>query len=312
MIVVIGSINLDLIATVDRLPVPGETVPGSAFATAPGGKGANQALAARRAGADVRMVGAVGRDSFASDALVLLDRAGVDLSGVARCDGPTGTALIMVDADGENIIAVVPGANASVTPQEVFGAGMRAGDHVLLQQEVPAEAVRAALAAARRAGAVSILNIAPFRGATVELADQADLVVANETEFDRYCGLQGVGGDGREARMRGFAEATSRTIVVTLGGEGAAAASGNIFLRVPALPVKPLDTVGAGDTFCGYLAAGLDAGMELDAALRLASAAGSLACTKAGAQPAIPSRGEVERAMSGGSGGTMRLSGEGQ
>ncbi|MBE0693432.1 MAG: ribokinase, partial [Aquamicrobium sp.] len=149
MITVIGSINLDLIATVDRLPKPGETVPGSSFATAAGGKGANQALAAARAGAGVRMIGAVGADAFAGEALSLLEKGGVDLSGVARAGEPTGTALILVGGDGENMIAVVPGSNGTVGAAAVDTLRFAKGEHLLLQHEIPLATVDRALDAAR-------------------------------------------------------------------------------------------------------------------------------------------------------------------
>ncbi|MDP3899023.1 MAG: PfkB family carbohydrate kinase, partial [Mesorhizobium sp.] len=170
MITVIGSINLDLIAAVERLPAPGETVPGSRFQTAAGGKGANQALAARRAGSAVRMVGAVGRDAFAPQALELLTDGGVELSLVAESSEPTGTALILVDANGENMIAVVPGANGTVDRARLAELSFVAGDHVLLQQEIPLDTVDAALTAVREAGGISILNIAPFRAESVGFA----------------------------------------------------------------------------------------------------------------------------------------------
>lgn len=297
MIVVVGSINLDLIANVERLPGPGETVPGSAFATAPGGKGANQALAARRAGADVRMVGAVGHDAFAPEALALLEKAGVDLSAVRRADGPTGTALILVGADGENMIAVVPGANGLVAVAGLATVGIGKGDHVLLQHEIPLETVAAALGKAREAGAVSILNTAPFHESAASLLPRADYVVANETEFDLYADALGLAAGDRQSRMRAFAEKTGGVVVVTLGADGVLAAGAGMELSVPALPIKPVDTVGAGDTLCGYLAAGLDAGLELPDVLRRAAAAGSLACLKPGAQPSIPVAGEVEAAL---------------
>ncbi len=154
MITVFGSINMDLIATTDRLPKPGETVAGNGFATAAGGKGANQALAAQRAGRVVHMVGAVGKDDFAAPALALLDQAGTQLSGVKHVDGPTGTALILVGGDGENMIAVVPGANGTLTAADADRAldAMREGDILVLQLEVPGSAVEHALAAARRKG----------------------------------------------------------------------------------------------------------------------------------------------------------------
>lgn len=297
MIIVVGSINLDLIANVERLPGPGETVPGSAFATAPGGKGANQALAACRAGADVRMVGAVGTDAFAGEALALLSDAGVDVSTVRRVGTATGTALILVDADGENMIAVVPGANGLVSEKDVAGAGINGGDHVLLQHEVPLETVAAALGRARSSGAVSILNTAPFQASAASLLPRADYVVANETEFDLYADALRLAGSNRKDRMRAFAEKTGHVLVVTLGDEGVMAATPDEEFSVPALKITAVDTVGAGDTFCGYLAAGLDKGLPLDEALRRAAAAGSLACVKPGAQPSIPMDSEVEAAL---------------
>lgn len=297
MIIVIGSINLDLIANVDRLPAPGETVHGSGFATAPGGKGANQALAAARAGVAVRMVGAVGKDSFAAEALALLRDGKVDLSGVAETFASTGTALIMVGDDGENIIAVVPGANGSVLPGDLSKAFLRKGDVVLLQHEIPLQTVSAALEAARGAGAVTVLNTAPFSRDAAAFLGKADYVVANETEFDLYAEAMSLKGADRPARMRDFAAQTGRTIVVTLGGDGVLAATPTDFLQVAALKITPVDTVGAGDTFCGYLAAGLSTGLALEQALARAAAAGSLACLKPGAQPAIPLAADVEQAM---------------
>jgi len=297
MIIVVGSINLDLIATVDRLPGPGETVPGSGFSTAPGGKGANQALAAARAGAQVRMVGAVGKDNFAADALDCLKNAMIDLSGVGETHASTGTALILVGADGENMIAVVPGANASVLPGDLSKAFMKKGDVVLLQHEIPLATVAAALDMAREAGAVSILNTAPFQAEAAELLAKADVIVANETEFDLYGKALSLDGSDRPARIAAFARRTGRTIIVTLGSEGVMAATRDDFLQVPSLPITPVDTVGAGDTFCGYLAASLGAGLGLEDALRRAVVAGALACLKPGAQPAIPLAKEVEEAL---------------
>lgn len=301
MIIVVGSINLDLIATVDRLPDPGETVPGSGFSTAPGGKGANQALAAARAGAQVRMVGAVGKDGFAGEALACLKEGRIDLSGVGEVHASTGTALILVGGDGENMIAVVPGANASVLPGDLSKAFVKKGDVVLLQHEIPLETVATALDAARDAGAVSVLNTAPFRSEAADLLAKADYVVANETEFDLYVEALSLSGRDRAARMRAFAQNTGRTVIVTLGGEGAVAAASDEFLQVPSLKIVPVDTVGAGDTFCGYLAAGLSAGLTLEQALRRATAAGALACLKPGAQPAIPLAKDVDAALAGAS-----------
>ena len=297
MITIIGSINLDLIARVERLPAPGETVPGQGFSTAPGGKGANQALAARQAGAAARMVGAVGKDAFASEALSLLADAGVDLASVKEIGAPTGTAMILVGGDGENMIAVIPGANGEVSRQDVEAAGLRRGDLVLLQHEIPLSTVEAALSAARAAGAVSLLNTAPFHAEAAGFLALADYVIANETEFDLYAAELALEGVDREEKMRAFARKTGRSLVVTLGAKGVLAATTRDLLHVPAPSITPVDTVGAGDTFCGYFAAGLAEGLELEAALRKAAVAGALACLKPGAQPAIPMRAEVDERM---------------
>ena len=297
MIVVVGSINLDMITTVERLPGPGETVRGSSFATAAGGKGANQALAARRAGASVHMIGAVGRDGFAAEALSCLRDGQVDLSGVAEIHAATGTAAILVDAAGENMIAVTAGANDSVLPGDLEKASLKPGDIVLLQLETPLRTVEAALEAARAAGAVSILNTAPYRDEARSCLEKADYIIANETEFDLDCALLGLGGGERTQRMRAFAAKTGHTVVVTLGAEGVLAATPDAFHRVPALKITPVDTVGAGDTFCGYFAAALADGLPLETALRRAAVAGSLACLKPGAQPAIPHAAEVDAAL---------------
>ncbi|WP_295813400.1 ribokinase [uncultured Nitratireductor sp.] len=298
MIVIIGSINLDLIATVHRLPKPGETVPGDTFVTAPGGKGANQALAAQRAGARTRIVGAVGNDPFAVEALALLKAAGIDLGAVHEAKSATGTAHILVDREGENTIAVVPGANGEMLPGHVAQAALAAGNHVLLQLEIPMETVEAAIEAARKAEAISILNTAPYRREAASLLTKVDYVVANETEFDLYADALGLKGRHRRARMEAFAAKTGHTIIVTWGGEGAWAATPDRFITCGAMEITPVDTVGAGDTFCGYLAAGLAEGLKLESALHQATVAGALACLKPGAQPAIPYAKDVLAAIS--------------
>ncbi|MBC2771520.1 ribokinase [Rhizobium sp. AQ_MP] len=299
MITVFGSINMDLVATTPRLPKPGETVPGTGFATAAGGKGANQALAARRAGATVRMVSAVGRDEFAGPALDLLDKAGTDLSAVARVDGPTGTALILVGGDGENMIAVVPGANGTVSMAQADQAinRMADGDILMLQQEVPAAAVKAALTLAKGRGIRTVLNIAPLIAETAELAALASIVIANETEFERLVGRDNLTGAEREQMLLDMHARGGQTLIVTLGADGVIAAEAGALHRTKGLKIDPVDTVGAGDTFCGYLAAGLDAGLPFADALRRAAVAGSLACLKPGAQPSIPTANEVSAAI---------------
>jgi ribokinase len=286
---------MDLIATTDRLPRPGETVAGNGFATAAGGKGANQALAAQRAGRVVHMVGAVGKDEFAAPALALLHQAGTQLAGVKHVDGPTGTALILVGGDGENMIAVVPGANGTLTASDADRAldAMREGDILVLQLEVPGSAVEHALAAARGKGVTTILNLAPLTADAPRLGRLADIVIANETEFERLAGQDGMNTADRETALKRLHGETGQTLIVTLGAEGVIAIREGKILRAQGLKIEPLDTVGAGDTFCGYFAASLDEGLDFHKALRRAAVAGSLACLKAGAQPSIPLSVEV-------------------
>lgn len=296
MITVFGSINMDLIATTARLPKPGETVTGTGFSTAAGGKGANQALAARRAGAAVRMAGAVGSDSFADGALALLKQAGTDLSLTKTVSEPTGTAHILVGGDGENVIVVVASANGTVGAGDAQSAveTMDAGDTLMLQLEIPAASVEKALVAAKSKGITSIINIAPLTADAARLGRMADIVVANETEFELLAGREGLSAAEREEAMQALSRETGQTVIVTLGAEGVVAVRSGAIHRAKGLKIEPVDTVGAGDTFCGYLAASLDAGLDFDAALRRAAVAGSLACLNPGAQPAIPLAAEVD------------------
>jgi ribokinase len=299
MITVFGSINMDLVATAARLPRPGETVAGNGFATAAGGKGANQALAARRAGGTVRMAGAVGEDDFAGPALALLGQAGADLARVKSVAGPTGVAIIVVGGDGENMITVVPGANGAVTPDDAEAAvgAMAKGDVLMLQFEIPAESVERALTLARARGVRTVLNLAPLIADAARLGRLADVVVANETEFELLAGERHESAAAREAAMVRLHAETGQTIVVTLGADGVVAIDGGRMHRAAGLKIVPVDTVGAGDTFCGYFVTALDAGLDVPTALRRAAAAGSLACLKAGAQPAIPVAAEVDAAL---------------
>ena len=287
MVVVFGSINLDLTARLDRLPQPGETLAGRSFSQAGGGKGANQALAARRAGAQVRLYGAVGDDAFAAPALSWLVNDGVDLSGVRRVDAPTGVALIQVDAAGENTIAVVAGANAHARADQVPELFLSASNTLLLQLETPLDEVLALAQRARRRGMRVILNAAPAHALTRDWLDAVDVLVVNESE---------AGILGRSLALptdaQGFVDAVASakgpTTVVTLGSRGALARSGEGSYVVPAHRLDPVDTVGAGDAFVGVLAAALDDGHRITRAFARASAAGALACRGAGAQAALP------------------------
>jgi ribokinase len=263
---VVGSINLDLVARCERLPRPGETLTGAAFERVPGGKGANQAVAAARLGAAVRMVGCVGNDPFAEEALAALREAGVDLD-VAVVEEPTGVALILVDAAGENQIVVAPGANARVS-----AGGVEPGGAVLCQLEIPLEAV---VEAAERAE-LFCLNAAPAKAVPPALLRRAGLVVVNRFELEA------------------LAE-TPALVALTLGAEGAVLLErGKETARAAPPQVEAVDGTGAGDAFTACLLVSLLEGRDREEALRRACAAGAIAASRPGAQPSLPTAGEVD------------------
>ncbi|UTP41285.1 ribokinase [Phenylobacterium sp. LH3H17] len=274
-ITVVGSVNLDLVATGKTLPAPGETVTGAVLARHPGGKGANQALAAQRLGASVTLIARVGDDAMADEALALLTAAGVDLSGVARDPGaPTGVALIAVSETGENQIVVASGANAAFTPERL---GVLPAGALICQLEIPLATVVKAVA---QAEGFVCLNLAPAAAIPDALFQRADLIVVNETEAAFY---------GEQIhRARGL-------VAVTLGARGAELRRGGELLASASPPkVEVVDTTGAGDTFVGALTLALLEERPLGEALAFACAAGALAATRAGAQPSLPLRSEVE------------------
>jgi ribokinase len=293
VVVVFGSINLDLVARVERLPRAGETLAGLAFYTAPGGKGANQALAARRAGADVALFGAVGRDAFAAPALRLLRDDGVRLSTPAIAEAPTGVASIHVDAAGENAITVIAGANAHARSADIPDVLLGPATTVLLQLEAPASESLMLARRARALGARVVLNPSPVEGFEAAWREVVDVMVVNEHE----CGVVAASLD-LPGEPRAFAAALARAGAlgcVTLGAKGAVAASHDAMFRVPPLAIEVVDTVGAGDAFTGVLAASLDASLPLADALARAAAAGALACAREGAQPSLPRAVDVDR-----------------
>lgn len=291
MITSFGSINLDFVVVLPRLPRPGETVSGPDHQTFPGGKGANQALAARRAGADVRMVGAVGRDPFAELALANLKAAGVDLSGVRVLDGTTGLAFIGVDPAGQNQIMVASGTNKRVSAAWLKGA-LDPGDTLMMQGEVPGPEVTVALEAAQACSARVFWNPAPIPDkAYAGLARSVDVLVVNEGEAQAIGAFLDLPGN-----PAGFVEALAaedRLVAVTLGSDGVLAGQGREIYRIRPPKVEVRDTTGAGDAFCGALAAALDRGTPLARALCEAIAAGSLACGATGAQSSAPEAGEI-------------------
>lgn len=293
MLVVFGSINLDLVANVANLPSAGETIAGESFAAHPGGKGANQALAARRAGADVALIGAVGNDIFAEPALRTLAEAGVDLEHVARVDAPTGVAMVHVDADGENSITVVAGANACANPASVPDALLVPGTTLLTQLEVPLRAVEALAIRARARGACVVLNAAPMHSLAISLLPSIDVLVVNEIEAASMAEDLGVA-----TTLESFAIEVHKRFgcatVVTLGAMGALAVVGATLIHASAPVLQVIDTTGAGDAFTGVLAAALHSGIPWNRGLAMSVAAGSLACRAVGAQASLPAVGAID------------------
>ncbi len=292
MILVFGSLNVDLVVPVAQLPVVGETVLGESYRIAPGGKGANQALAARRAGAEVRMVGAVGRDGFAAIALQELVAAGVNIDGVARVDAPTGAAFIGVDPRGQNQITVASGANLRARSEQVQDAWLRSPGLLLLQMEVPETENWSLLKRARKAGWSTLLNVAPARPLPTSILPLIDWLIVNELEVLTVAAAAGHRSQDPYQAGASLASGGTQTLV-TLGAKGAAAFMKGGAWQVDALPVQVVDTTAAGDAFIGAFAAALDSGHRLPEALRWASAAGGLACTAAGAQPSLPAQAAI-------------------
>ena len=280
---VVGSANVDLVATTRRLPEPGETVLGTGFAEHAGGKGLNQVIAAARAGARTAFAGCVGGDDAGRMLLAELSSAGVDTSLVTVLEEhPTGHALIVVDEGGENTIVVVPGANGRLVVDVLPAARV-----VLVQLEISLDAVTAALRQARAHGALTVLNPAPSVDLPPELLASVDVVVPNVHEADRLGGAANILAAGAGA------------VVTTLGADGADVLTARRRWRQPPIAVATVDTTGAGDAFCGVLAARLAAGDELDDAVRAAAVAGALATTRRGAVGSMPTRREIDAMLAG-------------
>jgi ribokinase len=292
MLLVFGSINVDLLFKVEALARPGETVLCPGYELAAGGKGANQAIAAARAGARVRMVGRVGDDSFGDFARAALAAAGVDGTHVRTSDKATGIAVIGIDRAAENQIMVASGANLDTRAEDVADAVLGPGVTVLCQNEVPSAATWALLARARARGARTILNLAPAGDLPPTVLQSLDLLVVNEVEAGAV--VKGAVPGDPAALARELAARHALTCVVTLGSAGALAIGPESAHRLAILPVTPVDTTGAGDAFVGVLAATLDQGHELLTGLARASVAAGLACTRVGAQTSQPTAAEIE------------------
>ena len=293
VVVVVGGINMDIVMRVPRIPRPGETVHGGRLGRYPGGKGSNQAVAAARAGATVNMVGAVGQDDAGNELLASLAAAGMNADHVARTDqAATGTAMIAVDGSGANAITVAEGANLSVRPEDVATA-LAALDPavVVVQREVPETAVRAALESAPGA-AIRVMNASPIDPETELPLDVIDLLIVNEIEASDLLGTP-VTTDDAPVAARRLAADVRRGCVITLGGDGLTASVDGKALQLNAHPVNVVDTTGAGDAFCGAMAAALALGESVETALAWGNAAGALAATRPGAQPSMPTRAEI-------------------
>ncbi|WP_331767898.1 ribokinase [Embleya sp. NBC_00896] len=301
-VVVVGSLNMDVVVRVRVLPAPGETVSGEDAVRGAGGKGANQAVAAARLGAAVRLVGLLGDDPFGTELRDRLVAEGVDDSAVGTVDGASGVALIVVQHDGENAITLSPGANRRLDEAALAavtdGGVAEAADALLLQLEVPVATVLAAARAARAAGVPTVLNAAPlppFDDVLRALLGETDVLVVNETEAAGLLGAAGIPAVPDWAAQADALRALGPDLVViTLGAEGAVAADGHEHVAQGGFPVAAVDTVGAGDSFCAELTLALGAHADPAEALRRACAAGALATTRHGAQSALPTRAEVD------------------
>ncbi|HEY0199338.1 MAG TPA: ribokinase [Rhodanobacter sp.] len=288
-VLVAGSANLDFVVRAAHVPAPGETILGRAFETFPGGKGTNQAVACARAGgASTRMLLALGDDAFAKPLEASLRDAGVQLELVRAHDQPTGVAFVCLSDSAENAITVAPGANSSLRPAHL--PSLAGVSHLLMQLETPLESVEAWALAARAADVSVVLNAAPAQTLPARLMAAIDILIVNEGELAELSGV-------RHGIAKGMAALDVPCVVVTLGERGCCARIDGEHLLQPAFEVDAVDTTGAGDTFCGALVAALNQGTPFAQALRRASAASALACTRMGAQTGVPTHAEVERML---------------
>lgn len=295
MILVFGSLNADFFLSVRTFPAPGETVLTPGALVKAGGKGANQAAAAAKAGGLVKMVGAVGTDEVAKVPVTALRALGVDCSGMQVSELATGMAMIMVDERGENSIVVASGANTAVSAQAVAQTALNEDTILVMQMEVPPAENFKLLCRAKAAGVRTVLNVAPARPIPEADLKLADYLILNEIEADAvYNSLFEKTFLGVEEKAAAIAEKTGGVCLITLGADGVVGAERGKMFKVSALPVKPVDTTGAGDAFVGIFAAMLDNGLDTRQAARYAAAGAGLACLKIGAQEALPTLKEIE------------------
>jgi ribokinase len=298
-IVVVGSSNTDMILKLKRIPKPGETILGGKFITAAGGKGANQAVAAAKAGGDVTFVARVGQDMFGEQAIAGFQQHGINVEYVQKDKSPSGVALIFVADDGENSIGVGSGANGNLAPADVrkAKAAIAEASVVVMQLETPLETVQEAAELADAKGTLVILNPAPAQSLPDGLLKKISILTPNESEAELLTGIK-VTDEGSCARAAGvLLRKRVKTVIITLGSRGAFVATSESKELVPGFKVKPVDTTAAGDTFNGALAVALAEGLPMRDAVRLANAAAAISVTRMGAQPSAPSRKEIEKLL---------------
>jgi len=290
-IVVLGSLNMDLVVRTPRLPVPGETIIGGPFQTFPGGKGANQAVAIARLGAPVFMIGRVGSDAFGDELIAAAARDGVDTRGIARDpQAATGVALITVEASGQNTIVLASGANYQLTPQhvEAYASFIQEASLLVAQLETPLDTVQTAARLARQAGVPVLLNPAPAQPLPPDLLRDVDLLAPNQSELALLAGEGSI-----ESAAQSLIDQGVSTALVTLGDQGVFVLSREGQTYLPAFPVAAIDAVAAGDAFIGAFAVALSEGKSVFEAARWGNAAGAIAVTRHGAQPSLPARAEL-------------------
>lgn len=294
-LLVVGSLNADLVVRAPRFPQPGETISGEDLQVIPGGKGANQAVAAARLGAQVSMLGRVGRDNFGDFLLDNLNSNRVDASLVQRDDASTGAAIIVVDANGQNSIVLSAGANGKVSSADVEHASFSTFSLLLLQLEIPTPTVLRAAQLARQNGVRVLLNPAPAQPLPDELIALADFLIPNETELSLLTGMEVKDIPSTEQAARALLDQGAQNVIVTLGSKGALIVDKYTGTHVDTFKVGVVDTTAAGDAFIGGFAVALGSAGSLADAVRYGCACGALACTKFGAQPSLPTKEEVEK-----------------
>ncbi len=300
-IAVIGSLNMDLVMRAPRIPKPGETILGADdLLMIPGGKGANQAYASARLGAEVSMIGRVGGDAFGEQLITSLSKAGVDTQHIIHdTDASTGIALIVVEEGGQNSIVVSSGANSRVTPSDVSQAEnvIRSADLILLQLEIPLPTVIKAAQCAKKHGVKVVLNPAPAQQLPAELLSLTDILIPNETEAATLSGCSVDTDDGIRQAASGLRQFGVKTLIMTRGSRGASLITENGIEHFPAFPIEPIDTTAAGDAFVGSFAVAFAEGKPLAEAIRYGNAAGALASTRPGAQPSMPGCDDLEKML---------------